>query len=80
MKLMVAPSETNASFVKFDGDELPPPLLPSSTDDGYCFSCVSIEHIILYLSVIAFIIYFKYCSVYFFTNRCVITSTVYYPI
>ena len=57
MKPMVALSETNYSVVKFDGNKLPPPLIPSSTDDVCCFPCASIEHIILYLSVIEFLIY-----------------------
>ena len=56
MKSKVAPSEANASVVKLSGIEIPPPLLPSSTDYGCCFSCESIEHIRLYLSVLEFII------------------------
>ena len=52
---MVAPSKTNASVVEFDVSGQPPLLLPSSKDYGLYFSCASIEQIILYLSVIAFL-------------------------
>ena len=58
IKSEVAPSEANASVVKFDGIELQPLLLLSSTDDLF-FSCESIEHIRSYLSVFAFLIYFS---------------------
>ena len=53
---MFAPIKTNASVVKFDGSGHPPPLLPSSQYDGCSFSRASIEHMILYLSVLAFLI------------------------
>ena len=43
MKLMVALIETNASVVEVDGKSLPPPLLTSPIDDGFCLSCASIE-------------------------------------
>ena len=56
MKSMVAPIKTSASAVESDGSGQPPPLLPSSQYDWCYFSCVSIEHMILYLSVLAFII------------------------
>ena len=49
MKSMVAPREANASAVELNGNTLPPPLPPSSTDYGCCFSCVAIEHIRLYM-------------------------------
>ena len=57
MKSIVAPSETNSSVLKFDGNALPSPMIPSSTDYGYFFSCGSIEQIILYFSVFVFLIY-----------------------
>ena len=52
---MVALSETNASVVEFDGNALPL-LMPSSKYDGCCFSCASIEYMILNMSVLTFII------------------------
>ena len=55
MKYMVAPNKTNASVVEYYGSGEPPLLLPSSQDDGFSFYCASIEHMILYLSVLAFI-------------------------
>ena len=53
---MVALSETNASVVEFDGKILSSPLLPSSKYYGFCFLCAPIEHMRLYLSVLAFLI------------------------
>ena len=54
---MVAPRDANASVVEFFGSGKPPPLLPSSQlDDWFYLSYASIEHMILYLSVLAFII------------------------
>ena len=59
MKSMVAINENNASVVEFDGNAIPPLLLPSSTDDGCCFLCESIEHIIIYLSGLTIPIHFS---------------------
>ena len=42
MKSMVEPSKNNASVVEFYGSRQPPPLLSSSQDDKYSFSCASI--------------------------------------
>ena len=56
MKYMVAPSKTNYSVVEFDGSGQPPPLLPLSCSDGCYFSWASIEHKILYILVISFLI------------------------
>ena len=59
MKLKSSPSESDASVVKFGGITLTPPMLPSSTYHICFFSCALIEHIILYMSVILFLIYFS---------------------
>ena len=59
MKLMVKLSETNASVVEFDGNGKPPLLLSSSCTNGVFFSLASIEHMILYLSVLVFLINFS---------------------
>ena len=56
MKYMVLLSENNASVVEFGGCGKPPPLLPSSQYYGCSFSFASIQHMILYLSVITFLI------------------------
>ena len=53
---MVAPSKTNDSVVEFDGSGQTPPLLSSSKYERCSFSCASIEHMILYLSDLAFLI------------------------
>ena len=55
----VAPSEANGSVIGFDGNILPSTLLLLSTDDGCYFSCASIERIILFLSVLVFLIFFS---------------------
>ena len=39
---MVAPSEANAYVVELYGNELPPPLLPLSKDDGCILTSASI--------------------------------------
>ena len=53
---MVAPSKTNAPVVEFGGSGKPPLLIPSSQYYGCSFSCESIEHMILYILVLAFLI------------------------
>ena len=53
IKYMVAPRKSNASVVEFYGSGQPPPLLTLSKDNRCYFSCTSIEHMILYLSVLA---------------------------
>ena len=55
---MVAMSNSNDYVVEVISSVQPPPLLPSSQlYDACSFSYKSIEHMILYLSVIAFIIH-----------------------
>ena len=57
IKDMVALSYSNASFIEVIGSGKPPPLLPSSKLDNWCsISYASIEHMILYLSFLAYII------------------------
>ena len=56
---MISPSEANAYVVKFDDNLFPPPLPPLPTDYGCFFSCVSIKHTILNLSVLSFLIFFS---------------------
>ena len=76
MKSMVALRETNDSVVEFDGNILPPLLLPSPKYDGYCFSCASIEHMKVCMSVFVFLIKSSNtvrCN--FLTNRRVIAGT-----
>ena len=56
IKSMVSPIKSNAYVVEFDGSGQPSLLLPSSQDYWCSFLCVSIEHMILYQSVLAFLI------------------------
>ena len=55
-KYMVAPRKTDYSVVEFDGSGKRPPILPSSQYNWCYFSCASIEHMILYISFLAFLI------------------------
>ena len=55
---MVVPSDSNYVVVEFVGSGQPPPLFPSSQlDDWFSLFYASIEHMMLYLSVLSFIIY-----------------------
>ena len=56
VKSMVALSETNALLLNLMVKILSSPLLPSSKYYGFCFLCAPIEHMRLYLSVLAFLI------------------------
>ena len=56
MKSNSALGKTNAFVVVFDYNILPPPLMQSLAIDGFCLKCSSIEHINVYLSVLAFLI------------------------
>ena len=79
MNSIVTLSETIALVVEFNGIGLRPTLIPSSFY-GEFFSRASIEHMRLYLSVLAFLMNASNTFTCIFANIYVIPWTTCYPI